>query len=144
MNGSLWISLCVLVLLSWGVVGVLQKMAMDRIAAQTAMVWVAAGFMLLASCSFSQDFGPELLLKQLALRRVERCLQRAGNIVPHGGDAPRRQGFDRRIAGSTLPSICRHAGSSFFARKAECIPSSGVGCGVLAGILLSAESSASS
>ena len=46
MNGSLWMSLSV-VLLSWGVVGVLQKMAVDRIGARTALVWAAAGFMLL-------------------------------------------------------------------------------------------------
>ena len=44
---SHWISLSLLVLLSWGVVGVLQKMATNRISMPTALIWAAAGFMLL-------------------------------------------------------------------------------------------------
>src|SRR5690348_9686453 len=42
-----WLWLSILVLLSWGALGVIQKVAVTHIPAENAFVWAAAGFMLL-------------------------------------------------------------------------------------------------
>ncbi len=42
-----WLWLSVLVLVSWGTLGLFQKLAMNHICASAALVWAAAGFMLL-------------------------------------------------------------------------------------------------
>jgi uncharacterized membrane protein len=47
MASSIWLWLSVLVLLAWGALGVFQKKAVSHISAQTALVWAAAGFMML-------------------------------------------------------------------------------------------------
>ncbi|PYX84717.1 MAG: hypothetical protein DMG70_05700 [Acidobacteria bacterium] len=47
MHSSLWLWLCFMVLLLWGVLGVLQKLAMKYISAETALLWAAAGFVVL-------------------------------------------------------------------------------------------------
>jgi bacterial/archaeal transporter family protein len=52
MHSLTWLWLSALVLLSWGVLGVLQKMATNHITPQTAMMWAAAGFMLLQPILF--------------------------------------------------------------------------------------------
>jgi uncharacterized membrane protein len=46
MNASLWMWFAIVTLLSWGTVGVFQKMAVSRIGVRTALVWAAVGFML--------------------------------------------------------------------------------------------------
>lgn len=144
MNGSLWISLCVLVLLSWGVVGVLQKMAMDRIAAQTAMVWVAAGFMLLQAVVFPKisvlNYSSSSLLCAVLNGVCSGlgilCLMAA---MRHGGKASIVESLAALYPVFVVmlaPALLRERLSAFHLL--------GVGCGVLAGVLLSAESSASS
>ena len=52
MHSAVWLWLCLLVLLSWGALGVFQKLAMNHIAAEPALVWAAAGFMLLQPLVF--------------------------------------------------------------------------------------------
>jgi len=47
MHSSIWLWLCFLVLLSWGALGLFQKLAMKHISAETALLWAAAGFMVL-------------------------------------------------------------------------------------------------
>ena len=42
-----WLWLSALVLLSWGTLGLFQKLAMNHICAPAALIWAAAGFMLL-------------------------------------------------------------------------------------------------
>jgi uncharacterized membrane protein len=144
MNGSLWMSLSVLVLLSWGVVGVLQKMAVDRIGAQTAMVWVAAGFMLLQAVVFPTisvlNYSSSSLLCAV-LNGVCNglgilCLMAA---MHHGGKASIVESLAALYPVFVVmlaPALLREQLSAFHLL--------GVGCAVLAGVLLSAESSASS
>ena len=43
----IWLWLAVLVFLSWGTLGLLQKLATNHICAPAALIWAAAGFMLL-------------------------------------------------------------------------------------------------
>lgn len=47
-----WLWLSALVLLSWGMLGLFQKVAMNHISASAALVWAAAGFMLLQPLLF--------------------------------------------------------------------------------------------
>jgi len=42
-----WLWLSALVLVSWGTLGLFQKLAMNHISASAALVWASAGFMLL-------------------------------------------------------------------------------------------------
>jgi uncharacterized membrane protein len=47
MHSLTWLWLSALVLLSWGALGVLQKVATNHITPATAMMWAAVGFMVL-------------------------------------------------------------------------------------------------
>ena len=47
-----WLWLSALVLVSWGTLGLFQKLAMNHISASAALVWAAAGFMLLQPLLF--------------------------------------------------------------------------------------------
>ena len=47
MPGLNWLALSLLVLLCWGMLGVFQKLAMNRISAPCALAWMAIGLMLL-------------------------------------------------------------------------------------------------
>jgi bacterial/archaeal transporter family protein len=47
-----WLWLSALVLLSWGTLGLFQKLAMNHISASAALIWAAAGFMLLQPLLF--------------------------------------------------------------------------------------------
>jgi bacterial/archaeal transporter family protein len=42
-----WSFFAVLVLLSWGVVGLLQKLSTNRVSAESALIWLVVGFFLL-------------------------------------------------------------------------------------------------
>src|ERR1700746_1759080 len=47
-----WLWLSILVLVSWGTLGLFQKSAMNHISASAALVWAAAGFFLLQPLLF--------------------------------------------------------------------------------------------
>jgi bacterial/archaeal transporter family protein len=47
-----WLWFSILVLLCWGVLGVVQKLATSYIPAETALIWAAAGFLLLEPLVF--------------------------------------------------------------------------------------------
>jgi bacterial/archaeal transporter family protein len=51
-----WQGLSFVVLLCWGVLAVFQKLAMNRISAQSAMVWTAGGMVLLQLFFFPDKF----------------------------------------------------------------------------------------
>jgi transporter family protein len=42
-----WFLFAALVLLCWGIVGLLQKLSTNRVSAQSALIWLVAGFLLL-------------------------------------------------------------------------------------------------
>jgi transporter family protein len=47
MHTYLWLGFCVIVVMSWGVLGVFEKLASNLLAPESALIWVALGFMLL-------------------------------------------------------------------------------------------------
>ena len=144
MNSSLWMSLFALVLLSWGAVGVLQKMAVDRIGAQTAMVWVAAGFMLLQALVFPTISVLHYSSSSLLCAVLNGVCNGLGILclmaaMRHGGKASIVESLAALYPVFVVmlaPALLRERLSAFHLL--------GVGCAVLAGVLLSAESPASS
>ncbi|MGH9454781.1 MAG: EamA family transporter [Terriglobia bacterium] len=42
-----WFFFAALVLISWGIVGLLQKLATNRVSAESALIWLVIGFLLL-------------------------------------------------------------------------------------------------
>lgn len=101
-------------------------------------------FHAVASSGFAHDFGPELLLEKLALRCVERHLQWLGMLclmaaMRHGGKASIVESLAALYPVFVVmlaPALLRERLSAFHLL--------GVGCAALAGVLLSAESPASS
>lgn len=144
MNGSLWMSLAILGLLSWGAVGVFQKLAVDRIGVRTALAWAAAGFMLLQPVVLPTIPLLNYSSKSLICALLNGICNGLGILCLM---AAMRQGGKASIVESLAalypvfvvmlsPALLREHLSAFHLV--------GVGCAVLAGILLSAETPAPS
>ncbi|HWY69809.1 MAG TPA: EamA family transporter [Terriglobales bacterium] len=56
MQFFLWLGLCLIVVIAWGVLGLFEKLATDHLAPAAALVWVAIGFMLLQAVAFPHVF----------------------------------------------------------------------------------------
>ena len=56
MQFFLWLGLCIIVVIAWGVLGLFEKLATDHLAPAAALVWVAIGFMLLQAVAFPHAF----------------------------------------------------------------------------------------
>jgi len=56
MQFFLWLGLCLIVVIAWGVLGLFEKLATDHLAPSAALVWVAIGFMLLQAVVFPYAF----------------------------------------------------------------------------------------
>ena len=57
MQAFIWLGLCLIVVMSWGVLGVFEKLASNELPPARALVWVAIGFLLLqASMAFPHGF----------------------------------------------------------------------------------------
>ena len=143
MNSSLWMSLFALVLLSWGAVGVLQKMAVDRIGAQTAMVWVAAGFMLLQALVFPTISVLHYSSSSLLCAVLNGVCNGLGILclmaaMRHGGKASIVESL-----AALYPVFVVMLAPALLHERLSAFHLLGVGCAALAGVLLSAESPAS-
>lgn len=47
MHIPLWLWYCMLTLITWGVVGILQKLSTNYISAESSLIWLVVGFLLL-------------------------------------------------------------------------------------------------
>jgi bacterial/archaeal transporter family protein len=56
MQFFLWLALCLVVVIAWGVLGLFEKLATDHLPPAAALVWVALGFMLLQGVAFPHAF----------------------------------------------------------------------------------------
>lgn len=56
MQFLLWLGLCLIVVVAWGVLGLFEKLATDYLPPAAALVWVAIGFMLLQAVAFPHAF----------------------------------------------------------------------------------------
>lgn len=144
MNGSLWMSFAILGLLSWGAVGVFQKMAVNRIGVQTALFWVAAGFMVLQPAvlptssvlNYSSESLICALLNGICNGLGILCLMAA---MRNGGKASIVESL-----GALYPVFVVMLAPALLRERLSAFHLVGVGCAALAVVLLSAESPASS
>src|SRR5215475_2628680 len=56
MQFFIWLGLCLIVVIAWGVLGLFEKLATDHLPPAAALVWVAIGFMLLQAVAFPHGF----------------------------------------------------------------------------------------
>ena len=55
MNIPLWFGPAVVVLVTWGIAGLLQKLSTNHLSAETALVWLVVGFFLLDPWLYPQE-----------------------------------------------------------------------------------------
>jgi len=143
MHGSLWLVLAILGLISWGAVGVFQKMSVDRIAVRTAFVWAAAGFMLLQVVVMPTVSWMNYSSKSLICAVVNGICNGLGILfllaaMRHGGKASIVESLAALYPVFVVmlsPALLRERLSTFHL--------AGIGCAVVAAILLSVDSPAS-
>jgi uncharacterized membrane protein len=132
--------LSALVLLSWGVVGVFQKMAVNRISTETALAWVSAGFMLLQPLVFPTVPLLGYSLRSLACALLNGISNAFGILflmaaMRHGGKASIVEAL-----AALYPIFVVGLAPFLLREKLSTFHLIGVGCAMLGGILLAAES----
>ena len=78
-----WFWFSALVLITWGIVGLLQKLSTNEISAESALIWLVAGFILLTPVFLSGQSDVQLFEPQPHLRLDERrveCNWRMGAV----------------------------------------------------------------
>jgi len=56
MQVFIWLGLCLVVVIAWGILGIFEKLATDHLRPAVALVWVAIGFMLLQAFAVPTSF----------------------------------------------------------------------------------------
>jgi transporter family protein len=139
MNASLWMSLAILTLLSWGAVGVFQKLAVERIGVQTALLWVAAGFMLLQPAFLPTISVLNYSSKSLVCAVLNGIFNGLGILflmaaMRHGGKASIVESL-----AALYPVFVVMLAPTLLHERLSLFHVVGVGCAAVAGILLCAE-----
>jgi uncharacterized membrane protein len=144
MHGSFWMLLALLGLVSWGLVGVFQKASVDRIGVRTAYVWAAAGFMMLQVVVVPTVSWMNYSPKSIFCAVLNGICNGLGILflltaMRHGGKASIVESLAALYPVFVVmlsPALLRERLSTFHL--------AGVGCAVLAAILLSVDSPAPS
>jgi uncharacterized membrane protein len=144
MHGSLWLMLAILGMISWGAVGVFQKMSVDRIGVRTAFVWAAAGFMLLQVVVMPTVSWLDYSSKSLICAVVNGACNGLGILfllaaMRHGGKASIVESL-----AALYPVFVVMLSPALLRERLSAFHLAGIGCAVLAAILLSVDSPASS
>lgn len=144
MNTSLWLVLAILGLVSWGAVGVFQKMSVDRVGVRTAFVWASAGFMLLQAVVMPSISTLTYSPKSLLCAVLNGVCNGLGILLllaamRHGGKASIVESL-----AALYPVFVVMLSPALLRERLSAFHLVGIGCAVLACILLSAESPASS
>jgi uncharacterized membrane protein len=142
MTSSLWMWLALLGLLSWGTVGVFQKMAVERIGLQRAFFWVAAGFMLLQPAVLPATYVLNYSSESLICALLNGLCNGLGILcfmaaMRHGGKASIVESL-----GALYPVLVVLLSPFLLRERLSALHVLGVACAAVAGILLSAESPA--
>jgi uncharacterized membrane protein len=131
-------------LVSWGLVGVFQKMSVDRVDVRTAFVWAAAGFMLLQVAVMPAVAGLHYSSKSLLCAVVNGICNGLGILFLL---AAMRNGGKASIVESLAalyPLFVVMLSPTLLRERLSGIHLVGIGCAVLAAVLLSVESPAPS
>ena len=141
MHVAVWLWLSILVLLSWGALGVFQKLAMNRIAAEPALVWAGAGFMLLQPLVFPSASILDYSAKSLGWALMNGIFNGLGFLsllaaMRHGGKAS----VVEPLSG-LYPVFVVLLAPVLLHESIGAVHGLGIVCALIAGVLLSAEKS---
>jgi transporter family protein len=139
MTSSLWIPLALLTLLSWGVVGVFQKLAVERIGVQMALLWAVFGFLLLQPFVFPTESLLAYSAKSLVCAVLNGICNGLGILclmaaMQHGGKASIVESLS-----ALYPVLVVILSPLLLNERLSAFHLIGIGCAVLAGSFLSAE-----
>jgi uncharacterized membrane protein len=101
-----WLWLSALVLVSWGTLGLFQKLAMNHISASAALVWATAGFMLLQPLLFPGSSVFEYSTKSLGWALLNGVFTGLGFLSLM---AAMRQGGNASIVEPLYPTVLQNS-----------------------------------
>jgi transporter family protein len=137
-----WLALSFIVLLCWGLLGVFQKVAMNRISAPSALAWMALGLMLLQLVCFPGGFAFHYSRAGLGWALLNGVFNGLGMLfllaaMRQGGKASVVEPLSALypVAVALLAPILLH-------ETVSAPHAAGILCATIGGILLSAESRA--
>ena len=143
MHPLIWLGLCLAVVMSWGVLGVFEKLASDQMAPAKALVWVAIGSILLqTSIAFPHGFWrypPSSLIWGL----VNGVLTAVGflallSAMRHGGKASIVEPLS-----ALYPVLVALLAPHFFGERTSIHHFAGIACALIAVLLFTADRSES-
>ena len=137
MHGWFWLS--IFVLLFWGVLGVVQKVAVTHIPAENAFVWAAAGFMLLQPILFPTGSVLSYSPKSIVWALLNGAANAVGLLsllaaMRHGGKASVVEPLS-----ALYPAFVVLLAPALLHERIHALNGAGVVCAVIAGVLLSAD-----
>ena len=134
-----WLLLSALVLLSWGTLGLFQKLAMNHISASAALIWAAAGFMLLQPLLFPGNSVFHYSTKSLGWALLNGVFNGLGFLSLM---AAMRQGGKASIVEpltALYPVFVVLLAPALLHESIRPLHGLGIACAVIGGMLLSAE-----
>ncbi|MBV9483191.1 MAG: DMT family transporter [Acidobacteria bacterium] len=137
MHASTWF--CILVLLSWGILGVIQKSAMNYVSAEAALVWTAAGFMLLQPLVFPTTSVTSYSTASLTWALLNGVANGLGFLsllaaMRYGGKASVVEPLS-----ALYPAFVLLLAPTLLHEQIRTVQGIGIGCAMLAGLLLSTD-----
>jgi uncharacterized membrane protein len=134
-----WLWLSALVLVSWGTLGLFQKLAMNHISASAALIWAAAGFMLLQPFLFPGNSVFEYSAKSLSWALLNGVFNGLGFLSLM---AAMRKGGKASIVEpltALYPVFVVLLAPALLHESIKPLHGIGIACAVIGGMLLSAE-----
>jgi uncharacterized membrane protein len=140
MHSLTWLWLSALVLLSWGTLGVLQKMATNHITPQAAMMWAAAGFMLLQPILFPAGLVFDHSAANLGWALLNGIFNGLGFLslmaaMHKGGKAS----IVEPLSAALYPVLFVLLAPAILGENIRPMQGLGIACAVISGVLLSAD-----
>jgi len=134
-----WLWFCILVLFAWGALGVVQKLAMSYIPAETALVWAAVGFMFLQPLVFPTASVFAYSTKNLSWALLNGAANALGFLsllaaMRHGGKASVVEPLS-----ALYPAFVVLLAPVLLHERIRPLQGVGIACAIVAGLFLSVE-----
>lgn len=117
MHISLWLWYSAPTPVAWGIVGLLQKLSTNYVSAESSLIWLVVGFLVLEPLLYPGKVIFHYSATNVAFMggsgRPAECFWRLGAVC---GPQERRKSFDRGAADRALPLGCHRAGAIYPAR----------------------------
>jgi uncharacterized membrane protein len=136
----MWLWFSALVLLSWGALGVLQKVATNHITPRTTMLWAAAGFMLLEPLLLPSGFALNYSAENLGWALLNGTFNGLGFLslttaMYKGGKAS----IVEPLSAALYPVLFVLLAPALLRENIKLMQGLGIVCAVVSAMLLSAE-----